>query len=755
MIFNKKEFQKVEDKKVLKKVKKQWITVSVSTLAVLGTTGFTLDSNGILTHASDNISSSESSSNSVDSSVVNHNSDHGSDSSSESSASSDDESSTNSNDNSTTIKSSASDSHHDETKANINLVSGESSVSKDSTVNSSSLSTESNESDSVKNAVSSGNSDSQVKADGINSDYAKDALNEQKSGATNSSSNANQSAGSSMNSSMASSTSNTSMSSSSGVAGSSFSSMDSASEKSFNDFVKKYISANNMNNLSLSEINSLYRTSLVANNNASNVQNTGGAGSDTDFNAYWGNEPAKDVLPDGKQYITYQITNVFYINRGGQTSTYLVPGKTSVTLTPHGSRNTVYVSVMGADGKQKEIGRNLTEKDASYTQVIPESVQGATESAAAPTLSYISNRNAGDGASGKPLSYTPDTMYKYISVYDVTKLIQSQIDAANRNLKDVYNNTTTQIKDDNTLTSDEHKNQSDNATTAFSNGQNSINQALDTDSINKAYSDGKTAIENTHKTGAPLDQQKAAANGVLNTNYNDAINKVNNDNTLTSKEKQDQISQIKNANDNAQAVINSAGSADVINSSRDTGNKNMGSVYHAGLPISDQINNALNDLKNTFDKTNNDIQNDNTLTSTEKGTQKSAVNQMNETAKQAINNAKNADEINKAVSDGQTNISDQHQTKASVTDQQKAAKDKLQQDSEAAQKVINDDVTLTTDQKNTQTNAVINATQVAQDKVRVAQNADDINSAQNDGETSINGIHKNGDSLEKRRTDAN
>ncbi|MCL0312926.1 hypothetical protein M2S00_07380, partial [Apilactobacillus sp. TMW 2.2459] len=36
MQFNKRQFKKVNDKKVLKKVKKSWITVSVATLATLG-----------------------------------------------------------------------------------------------------------------------------------------------------------------------------------------------------------------------------------------------------------------------------------------------------------------------------------------------------------------------------------------------------------------------------------------------------------------------------------------------------------------------------------------------------------------------------------------------------------------------------------------------------------------------------------------------------------------------------------------------
>ncbi|MCL0330818.1 hypothetical protein, partial [Apilactobacillus xinyiensis] len=52
MLFNKNKARKVNDKKVLKKVKKQWVTVSVATLAFLGAAGVsTISSNSVVAHA--------------------------------------------------------------------------------------------------------------------------------------------------------------------------------------------------------------------------------------------------------------------------------------------------------------------------------------------------------------------------------------------------------------------------------------------------------------------------------------------------------------------------------------------------------------------------------------------------------------------------------------------------------------------------------------------------------------------------------
>ncbi|MCK8607134.1 beta strand repeat-containing protein [Apilactobacillus ozensis] len=54
MLFNKNKVEKVNDKKVLKKVKKQWVTVSVATLAMLGAAGVsTVSSSNIVVHANE------------------------------------------------------------------------------------------------------------------------------------------------------------------------------------------------------------------------------------------------------------------------------------------------------------------------------------------------------------------------------------------------------------------------------------------------------------------------------------------------------------------------------------------------------------------------------------------------------------------------------------------------------------------------------------------------------------------------------
>ncbi|MCK8607124.1 KxYKxGKxW signal peptide domain-containing protein [Apilactobacillus ozensis] len=59
MRFNKNEFKKVNDKKVLKKVKKQWVTVSIATLAFLGGSALYTSTSSVKASADDGVTMGE------------------------------------------------------------------------------------------------------------------------------------------------------------------------------------------------------------------------------------------------------------------------------------------------------------------------------------------------------------------------------------------------------------------------------------------------------------------------------------------------------------------------------------------------------------------------------------------------------------------------------------------------------------------------------------------------------------------------
>ncbi|MCL0312928.1 DUF1542 domain-containing protein, partial [Apilactobacillus sp. TMW 2.2459] len=324
------------------------------------------------------------------------------------------------------------------------------------------------------------------------------------------------------------------------------------------------------------------------------------------------------------------------------------------------------------------------------------------------------------------------------------------------NLDNTANAAKQTIDNSATLTSDEKKAQKDKVDQANETAKQAVKDAKDADAINNANGDGNKAINNVPTVGQSIKSRIADANKELSAAKDKAINDINSDDTLTEKQKSDQVNSVNNANTDAQNKVSQSNTADDINTNKNNGLANISKIHQSSnKTVTDQKNDARANLGNIVEKTKNDINSDETLTTDDKAKQVKAVDDANTVALNNIKNAQNADDINKAVSDGQTNISGQHQPGTSVKDRRKAANEQLQQTAEAAQQTINNNVTLTTDEKNTQTNQLTQAIKDAQDKVNGAQNADDINAAQTSGESSINAVPKNSTSLEDRRTAAN
>ncbi|MCL0312925.1 DUF5776 domain-containing protein, partial [Apilactobacillus sp. TMW 2.2459] len=108
----------------------------------------------------------------------------------------------------------------------------------------------------------------------------------------------------------------------------------------------------------------------------------------------------------------------------------------------------------------------------------------------------------------------------------------------------------------------------------------------------------------------------------------------------------------------------------------------------------------------------------------------------------------------KSKADGNTNIDGVHKEGQSVADRQAEATKQIDANAQAAKDKIEKDPTLTTDDKNTQKAAVDKAANDAKQNVNNSANADDINKSKADGNTNIDGVHKEGQSVEGRQNDA-
>ncbi|MFN1208398.1 DUF1542 domain-containing protein, partial [Enterococcus lactis] len=99
--------------------------------------------------------------------------------------------------------------------------------------------------------------------------------------------------------------------------------------------------------------------------------------------------------------------------------------------------------------------------------------------------------------------------------------------------------------------------------------------------------------------------------------------------------------------------------------------------YIPGASLSDQKNDAKVKLDETAAKIKNAIANDATLTKAEKNNQIDKVDSDIAAGKQAIDNAKNSDSINKAVDDTSAQVSDDHNSADSIDTQKTVAKSQL------------------------------------------------------------------------------
>ncbi|APS41199.1 FmtB protein [Weissella jogaejeotgali] len=322
--------------------------------------------------------------------------------------------------------------------------------------------------------------------------------------------------------------------------------------------------------------------------------------------------------------------------------------------------------------------------------------------------------------------------------------VADQKDAAKEALQAVANQTKLDIDNDKTLTTAEKSAQKSNVDKAVSAANAAIEVATDADDINQAVADGQTAIANAHQAGQATDDQKDVAKEAIQATANEVKQSIDNDKTLTTVEKSEQKANVDKAVSAANEAIEVATDADDINQAVADGKTDIINQHQISTVVADQKDVAKEALQVAANQTKLDIDNDKTLTTAEKSEQKADVDKAVSAANEAIDAATNADDINQAVADGKTDITNQHQTGTAVADQKEAAKITIQATANQIKQAIDNDKTLTTSEKNEQKANVDKAVSVANAAIDKATNADDINQSVADGKIEIENAHQVG-----------
>ncbi|HEQ6528064.1 TPA: DUF1542 domain-containing protein [Streptococcus pyogenes] len=347
-------------------------------------------------------------------------------------------------------------------------------------------------------------------------------------------------------------------------------------------------------------------------------------------------------------------------------------------------------------------------------------------------------------------------------------------------LKKVHDETVAKINGDDTLDKATKEAQVKEADKALAAGKDAITKADDADKVGAAVTEHTPKIKAAHKTG-DLKKVQEEANQALDKAAEKERGEINNDITLTAKDKEQQLKEVETALTKAKDNVKAAKTADAINDARDKGVATIDAVHKAGQDLgarkSGQVAKLEEAAKATKDKisainkayrpgegvkarkeaakanlekvakeTKALISGDRYLSETEKAAQKQAVEQALAKALGQVEAAKTVEAVKLAENLGTVAIrsayvaglaKDTDQATAALNEAKQAAIEALKQAAAETLAKITTDAKLTEAQKAEQSENVSLALKTAIATVRSAQSIASVKEAKDKGITAI------------------
>ncbi|HER6361050.1 TPA: DUF1542 domain-containing protein, partial [Streptococcus pyogenes] len=324
----------------------------------------------------------------------------------------------------------------------------------------------------------------------------------------------------------------------------------------------------------------------------------------------------------------------------------------------------------------------------------------------------------------------------------------------NKSIDEVAQATKDAITADTTLTEAEKETQRGNVDKEATKAKEELTKAKDADALDKAYGDGVTSIKNQHKSGKGLDVRKDEHKKALEAVAKRVTAEIEADPTLTPEVREQQKAEVQKELELATDKIAEAKDADEADKAYGDGVTAIENAHVIGKGIEARKDLAKKDLAEAVAKTKALIIEDKTLTDDQRKEQLSGVDTEYAKGIENIDAAKDAAGVDKAYSDGVRDILAQYKEGQNLDDRRNAAKEFLLKEADKVTKLINDDPTLTHDQKVDQINKVEQAKLDAIKSVDDAQTADAINDALGKGIENINNQYQHGDGVDVRKATA-
>ncbi|WP_227868787.1 DUF1542 domain-containing protein, partial [Streptococcus pyogenes] len=358
----------------------------------------------------------------------------------------------------------------------------------------------------------------------------------------------------------------------------------------------------------------------------------------------------------------------------------------------------------------------------------------------------ITKADDADKVSTAVTEHTP----KIKAAHKTGDLKKAQVDA-NTALDKAAEKERGEINKDATLTTEDKAKQLKEVETALTKAKDNVKAAKTADAINDARDKGVATIDAVHKAGQDLGARKSGQVAKLEEAAKATKDKISADPTLTSKEKEEQSKAVNAELKKAIEAVNAADTADKVDDALGKGVTDIKNQHKTGDPVvarreahGKQLDRVAQEIKDAIEK-------DPTLTTEEKAKQVKDVDAAKERGMAKLNEAKDADALDKAYGEGVTDIKNQHKTGDPVEARRGLHNKSIDEVAQATKDAITADTTLTEAEKEIQRGNVDKEATKAKEELAKAKDADALDKAYGDSVTSIKNQHKSGDPIEARR----
>ncbi|CAK1224939.1 DUF1542 domain-containing protein [Fructobacillus evanidus] len=334
--------------------------------------------------------------------------------------------------------------------------------------------------------------------------------------------------------------------------------------------------------------------------------------------------------------------------------------------------------------------------------------------------------NAQDAQSIETLANT--AIQNINAVHQSGPAVGDQLAAAIAKLNAEALKVTNAINTDPTLTTAKQQQESAGVTAAQNTALNLLNSQTTAQGIQQQLSDGVLTIDNQHQSGDDLTQQKNDANNALASQASATTTTINQDVTLTAAQKQQQKLNVQSALTADQALVTNATNAQGVLDKKTAGLADIAGQYQAGEAISQQQNDAINALDQQRTTVESAINIDPTLTTSTRQAQDALVEADFSNAKNAVNNATDADDINAARDQWKQKLASEHVSGEALANQQADKSNALSVLAGQVKQQIEADTGLTGAQQQAQSNNVDQDLQKAESALTATTDADGVNS---------------------------